>query len=300
MPPHEPPSRKSNDPFHGIEKNSRDPTHYQSDSIGRRGVSTFCAFQGPTQWPDHQHDSVEIGLLFDEALCDFSWQSEKGTQQQRLGSKQLWVVGAGQKHGGVWLKKAGLLLLHVEPDFLDEAAGRKVNDVTVHEFARMAHRDLAIWETASIFRKLCRQPHRNHDLYLESLGTIFATHVLKAHFGLDRAIAPDRILSPKQLRRVTEYIDAHLKDTVQVKDLAREACLSSYHFIRLFKRTTGLSPYQYLIRSRVEKAHELLRGGNHRVAEVAYEVGFCDQSHLDRYFRRHFGFSPRVVLKQGR
>ena len=204
------------------------------------------------------------------------------------------------RRAGVWLQPAGLVILHVGHEFMDELVGQKFTEVAVHEFRDLARSDLVLLEGAAIFRRLCVQPQGYHDLYLESLGTLFAAHVLNAHFGLGQKRSNQQCLSPKQLRCVLAYIDANLKQPIMVEDLAREACLSMYHFIRLFKRTTGLSPHRYLVQCRVQKAHELLRGGDYRVAEAAYAVGFCDQSHLDRYFRRHFGFSPKNVINHGR
>jgi AraC family transcriptional regulator len=62
--------------------------------------------------------------------------------------------------------------------------------------------------------------------------------------------------------------------------------MSPYHFARLFKESTGLSPYQYVIEARVRKAKELLTTGKFTISEAAYHVGFVDQSHLTRHFKK--------------
>jgi len=301
MPANEPLFLKSDEPLHGNTHNSRSLAPNHRGPVGVRGVSTFVAHLQPTQWAEHSHEQLEIVALFDSAICDFSWRSAEGKiHHQRMGENQLWLIGPGQAHSGIWRHPAGMAILHVGMEFIHDLIGCKMGGVTVHEFSRIARSDLIIWEVATLLKGLCGSSGKHHDLYLESLGTLFASHILRAHFNTQHRSALHRVLTAKQLQCVTDYIDANLKQTVRVQDLAREACLSSYHFIRLFKQTTGLSPHSYLIRSRVLKANELLRGGEYRVAEAAYEVGFCDQSHLDRYFRRHFGFTPKSVLKQRR
>lgn len=104
-------------------------------------------------------------------------------------------------------------------------------------------------------------------------------------------------LSPLQLRRTTEYIQANLGQNIPLAKLAAVAGISPFHFARLFKQTTGCAPHQYLIRCRVERARQLLLDRPGNAVEVALEVGFCDQSHLTTHFRRAFGVAPREFQK---
>ncbi|MBV8213673.1 MAG: helix-turn-helix transcriptional regulator [Verrucomicrobia bacterium] len=72
--------------------------------------------------------------------------------------------------------------------------------------------------------------------------------------------------------------------------------MSPDYFTRLFKAATGKSPHQFIIDARVSKARQLLERGNISISEAAYEVGFVDQSHLTRQFKRAFGLPPRAFL----
>jgi AraC family transcriptional regulator len=75
--------------------------------------------------------------------------------------------------------------------------------------------------------------------------------------------------------------------------LAAVAQMSLYHFSRLFKQSTGLSPHNYLLRQRIERAKELLAGLWRRIAEVSYELGFPHQRHFATVFRTPVGMTPR-------
>lgn len=100
-------------------------------------------------------------------------------------------------------------------------------------------------------------------------------------------------LSRHALRAVEEYIHAHLDQNVALADLADVAHLSEFHFARLFKQTTGMPPHQFVIHQRVERAKRLIAAGRHSLSQIAIEVGFSDQSQLNRHFKRLVGVTPK-------
>lgn len=99
-----------------------------------------------------------------------------------------------------------------------------------------------------------------------------------------------------KLHQATEYINDSLDQDLNLADLAAIVQMSPFHFARLFKQSTGLAPHQFVIRCRVERAKELLMRGEMAIADIAAEVGFANQSHLNRHFKRIVGFTPKVVL----
>jgi AraC family transcriptional regulator len=105
-------------------------------------------------------------------------------------------------------------------------------------------------------------------------------------------------LAPRSRRRVLEVIEQRLDGDLAVHELAREAGLSPAHFARAFKETFGRPPHQFILARRLERARALLDVPNARLSEVAAAVGFADQAHLTRLFRREFGLTPGAVLRQ--
>ena len=95
------------------------------------------------------------------------------------------------------------------------------------------------------------------------------------------------------MRRVDEYMEAHLTENIELSMLAAIVNLSVFHFAREFKRSTGLSPHNYLVRKRVERAKNMLARTNCSLSEIALTVGFSDQSHLARHFRKIVGSTPK-------
>jgi AraC family transcriptional regulator len=106
-------------------------------------------------------------------------------------------------------------------------------------------------------------------------------------------------LAGKKLVRAVEYIQDQLDTDLTVSGISQAVCMSPYHFMRLFKESTSQSPHQYVIEARVRKATELLATGKLTISEAAHHVGFVDQSHLTRHFKRVFGMSPKTFLSRG-
>ena len=99
-------------------------------------------------------------------------------------------------------------------------------------------------------------------------------------------------LPPKALRRVRDYVMAHLEESISVQSLAAIVGLSRYHFARAFKQSEGVTPHRFLLQCRVRRAQELLAGTELSLSEIAIAAGFSDQSHCSRRFRELVGLTP--------
>jgi len=95
-----------------------------------------------------------------------------------------------------------------------------------------------------------------------------------------------------RLKRILAFIDEHLNENIAVAELARNAGLSVFHFSNLFKKSTGFSPYQYILHRRVHRARFLLENTNLSVLDVSLDLGFQHQNNFARAFRRITGMTP--------
>jgi AraC family transcriptional regulator len=130
-------------------------------------------------------------------------------------------------------------------------------------------------------------------ILVDALNTALAVQIIRL-CGDPAAImpTPSNGLSRERLKRVHDYVEAHLDDDLSLTVLADIACLSPYHFSRSFKQATGVGPQRYVIQRRLERAKGLLRRTREPLAQIACEVGFADQSHLSQIFRREVGLTP--------
>lgn len=104
-------------------------------------------------------------------------------------------------------------------------------------------------------------------------------------------------LAQPALRLVLDYIDTHLTNDLTLAEIAGLTNYSPYHFMRLFKQSTGRTLHVYVIERRVEAARHLLSSGQLSVAEVTTMVGFHGQGHLGRHFKRLLGITPTKLIK---
>ena len=124
---------------------------------------------------------------------------------------------------------------------------------------------------------------RSNDLHTWALASRLASTR-----GADRL----RGLPRPVLGKALDAIHARLGEKITLQDIADAACMSRFHFARLFRHSTGYSPMQYLLLTRLEQAKALLRQGITPISDIAAAIGFADQSHLTRHFRRAVGMTP--------
>jgi AraC family transcriptional regulator len=132
------------------------------------------------------------------------------------------------------------------------------------------------------------------DVGLDEVGLLFAARFVDVVSGRERG-RPDA--AARDRRRAVEaalWIEASSHEPVDLESAAAEAGLSPFHFLRLFSSVLGVTPHQYLIRSRLKRAARLLADDARSITDIAFEVGFGDLSNFVRTFHRAAGVSPRT------
>jgi len=139
----------------------------------------------------------------------------------------------------------------------------------------------------------------NDRAYAETLGLLLLWEIRHAADPQFSQLKPIRGgLTALQLRRIKEFVDVHISKGIGISELARLVGLSQFHFIRAFKHSVGLSPYQYVLSERISVAKELLSQRDRSIADVALAVGFSDASQLSRVFRKLVGVTPTAFRRE--
>jgi len=128
------------------------------------------------------------------------------------------------------------------------------------------------------------------DLYAESARTFLITHLLVRH--ADLATPRDRGREDVRINRTRAFLRRNLDLPLTLDQVATEAGMSPYHFLRVFRAHTGQTPFRYLIQLRIERGKDELIRSTDTVAEIAARCGFLRATHFATAFRRHTGVSP--------
>lgn len=246
-------------------------------------------------------DVVESAYNIDVHLSapyQLEWKNEGRFQQTLIQTNGLCIVPPHQSHSLRWRDDLYMLALSLEPRIIVAAADdlKVRGQVEIPEShgnsdAPIAHLCHALWNEA-------QAGYPTGRIFGESLATALAAALLQ-HHGVRRAVEiAENKLSPHCLRRVRDFIEAHLDGDIGLEDLARVAGFSPYYFARCFKNSVGTTPHQYVIACRIERAQQLLSRTWMSLTEVANECGFADQSHLTRHFKRALGVTPAVLRSE--
>jgi AraC family transcriptional regulator len=152
---------------------------------------------------------------------------------------------------------------------------------------------------AKLLADLCADSVRDDRLFGESITVALLASVIRTVSG-ETGGRPSCQLAPWQLRLAKEYLEDNFSRAVSLAELARLTGLSRSWFARGFRGATGVSPYSWALRVRVQRAQELLLKSNIPLASVAVQVGFADQSHFTKVFRRLTGVTPREWKQERR
>jgi AraC family transcriptional regulator len=131
------------------------------------------------------------------------------------------------------------------------------------------------------------------EALLESFAVSIAIHLSRNPDGRASLRRAAGGLPARKLEQVRDFIEQHLSEPLLVERLAAVVHMSPFHFARRFKLATGTSPHAYITARRIERAKELLRGGNLALIEVGAAVGFQTQGHFTEVFHRLAGITPR-------
>jgi AraC family transcriptional regulator len=254
-----------------------------------------------------KHHLIFVGLSNGRVMRE----SNGDRIEHRLTPGCVLIIPAGTPVRWTWSSRIGYCVLLLEPDVLNRVA-REVFGLEPGQYRlQVAERrnDTAIANIAGVLAREALSRDRAGNLYAQSLANILSVHLLRhyatsiegdelnAGFAVEADIesaAPRTRAAPRAVADALQFIRRNYVRNVGLRDIAAAANVSPFHLSRLFKQTLGVSPHQHVIEMRVHSARSLLAAGSgeRSLADVAAAVGFSDQSHLTRHFKRITGVTP--------
>jgi AraC family transcriptional regulator len=204
------------------------------------------------------------------------------------------IFPAMQPYQASWDSDCRSIFVELAPELFDETTRSIDRNGRTMLRPGLAPDDHFIPPLAAALVDLAARDESGTRLLAESLGITLAAHLAQAHSTSQLHVTKQPgPLTTDKLRAVKEFIDAHLESPISLSDLASQVEMSVFHFARCFRQSTGVAPYQFVTRRRIELAQKLLRNPDLSVADVAVRCGFSQQSHFGEVFRRVLGLSPR-------
>ncbi len=212
------------------------------------------------------------------------------------------IIPAGSKYSVRFAEQAEFVIISLDPELLTRASRVVYGDDSSRLCVLWFHRDLFISETIQNIRMAVEQPGQIDRTFAETLVSSLAMHLVR-HFDQTKGQSAGRKaggLSHTQLERTVEFIRNTPYRDISLRTMSAAADLSPFHFARMFKLSTGLSPHQFVLKRRLEIGAVMLKTGSHAISDIASELGFADQSHFTMHFKRAHGIAPAAYRRQHR
>lgn len=271
-------------------------------------IVTAPAISSKTLWPDFELSYVQLPVreLSPEMLSDHRllinlgapiqllWRSKHSLAKSYcLTGNMVNLASPAETTEIGWEDELNALCLAVKPDFIEKL-------VELENFKFTAHyniEDIFLREIAFKIYGEMSAGNFIEKIYLESLIIATLLHLtIEYRVAHKKLFAPKGKLSASQLKKVIDYAHEFVHANISLAELAATVHLSPFHFSRLFRHTTGLSPYQYVLQLKIDYAKKLMRNKTDSLSEVAYTLNFTDQAHFSNVFKKFTGVCPRKFM----
>ena len=258
----------------------------------RVAVQVLGSSQEPHMRVNREH---MLAMLLHPCSIEMGWRRSELTR---------FDYGAGEimlprRHVETWARVDGLQYLSVaiSDAALRAACDGMASEVELSSAPKLEDARVGALVAAVNAERIAGFP--NGRLFLDSVEQALAIALVNGHAMRHRtALVYRGGLAPARMRRLTELVHAGIEDELSLAKMGETAALSTAHFSQMFRKSTGESPHQFVLRHRVERAKELLRAPDARVLDVALACGFKRQQHFARIFRRVCGASPTEYRRE--
>jgi AraC family transcriptional regulator len=269
-----------------------------SENAKWKGFSLEHHLQPALEVSEHYHDQHMISIHLARQPNYLQIGMDENSQQVEWRHGDIFIVPAYINHSLAWGHNSEFMMLCIEPELFTQSLNELVDSQPVDLMPHFTQSDPLICQLGLALKSDLETGLSASRLYTDAISTALLMHLFQ-YYSLSKNISDyTGNLSKIQLEQVVNYIHEYLDRDLSLAELAAVIQMGSRHFSRCFKRSTNFSPYQYLIKCRVERAKELLQRKDSSIAATAQSVGFANQSHLCRHFKRWLGVSPSAVQKR--
>ena len=214
-------------------------------------------------------------------------------EQIRVGD--VCLVPAYTRH---WIHakgEQGLILLGIEPNEIFKILPANIDANKLELLPHFVQADPLIYHLGLSLKKALQTNTLDSRFYAESLSVALIAHLMQ--FYTANPVSNDVFCEDIKIQQAKDYIHAHLTEKLSLQAVADTVGVSKYHFCRIFKQSTGLTPWQYVIQQRIELAKQLLKNSQLSIWQISDRLGYSNSTQFTNFFRQHTGVTPSDFRK---
>lgn len=265
-----------------------------SHQAGWDGIHVEYHRQPNHETPEHLLMQHTIGMLTQRRPVVLERVLNGRSQSLCCSLGDLFLAPANTAYRSSCKEETEFIAIGIEPALFARVTQESV-DTRIEIVPHFSISDPLIQQIGLLLKAELETEGLSSPLYVESLATVLSVHLLRHYCAFEQKIPTySGGLSQHKLRWAIEYINENLEQDLKLSEIAAVVGMSQYHFVRMFKQSIGLPPHRYLVERRLEKAKRLLAETNLPIAEIAYCVGFANQSSFTKVFRKHTATTPKA------
>ncbi len=265
-----------------------------SRSLNWSGLVLDYYSHPPHEIKEHYAQQHIIAVTLSERV-DLHQRIEKNSVYSSMKQGDLIVCPAGFERWCAWEQQADFLMLSIEQSVLAEACYQTGDTRQLELVPQLRIQDRVLQHLGITLMNEVKSCHSGDRFCIDSLLHLLYFHLLRHHTTSNFAQFPmPSHPSKRQFRKVIEYMQANIHKQLDLMEIAAFFNTTSYELTLLFLDITGLTPYQYLMRCRIERAKQLLTSKQLSTKEIAAQIGFATLHQFNSQFLQLVGVSPNV------
>jgi AraC family transcriptional regulator len=238
--------------------------------------------------PEHEHEEIQVGMHF------VSREKSGKPQVANHAPSYFSLIPSGKPHVGQWHDGSEVVVILLSRGCVERAGDELLRRSCSEIVSAPCAVDPLILSLGSVLHAEFRSRAVTDPFLVEAVGTVLTGHLVRRWSTQPRQRPLRGSLSPGQLRKTIDAIENCMSTGIRIADLAHQLGMGTHQFSRMFRQSTGRSPYRFVMLRRMERARALLEKTTLTLAEIALELGFVSQSHFTSAFRQEVRATPQA------
>lgn len=282
----------------GIQKLLRNEPLISSNHAKWNGV--YFEYRQSTAYEVPEYSPCQHLVIINTQVCDYTQYEQKldnRLQHDPLRKGDVVIIPANVGHRARYYTMHYYVLLSIDTALFQNSALMLTDLDRIDLIPHFAMSDPLLCGIGLALKQELEYGKGSSQFYVDSLTTTMIAHLIKNYTDRKVNLKFYGNFSKQKMQQIIDYIHDNIERDISLTELAKIATVTPNYFATSFKDMVGISPHQYIIRCKVDRAKQLLVNGERSIVRIAQDLGFCHQSHLNYHFKRLIGMTPKYFQK---